>query len=425
MQHDLNTEQAPIESLVAYPGNPREGDIGAIAVSLQQNGQYRPIVVNRRDMTILAGNHTWKAAKYLGWETISVTYVDVNEEQARKIVLADNRHNDLASYDNDALAQLLQDVVAVGGVEGLLGTGFDGDDLDSLLEEIAGTEIREFLTDKDDAPSTPVQPVSKLGDMWLLGKHRVICGDATSDESLLEVMGDLQANVIWTDPPYGVSYVGGTKDALTIVNDDLSPDDLETLLRGSLGVAVAKTVQGGAVYVAAPSGPQFLAFAKVLTELGVWRQTLVWVKNSLVLSRSDYHGRHENIFYGVKESEQVIYGWKPGATHTWESDRKQDSILEFDRPTRSKEHPTMKPVELIEYCLSNSSKAGAVVLDPFGGSGSTLIAAHRTGRVARLVELDPKYVDVICRRYQEHTGELPVLASTGEPHDFVEGSETP
>jgi site-specific DNA-methyltransferase (adenine-specific) len=218
-----------------------------------------------------------------------------------------------------------------------------------------------------------------------------------------------EADLVWTDPPYGVSYVGGTKDALTIMNDNMDIDALQTFLTEAFTAGYAMTKKGGCWYVASPSISKFFnAVSSPLKELEVWRHTLVWVKNSLVLGQSDYHYRHEFI----------LYGWKDGATHQTPPDRKQDSVWEIDRPKRNAEHPTMKPIELITRAIKNSSNQNEIVLDLFGGSGSTLIAANETNRIAYLMELDPHYVDVICARYQKHTGILPVLESDGLAHDF-------
>jgi site-specific DNA-methyltransferase (adenine-specific) len=195
-----------------------------------------------------------------------------------------------------------------------------------------------------------------------------------------------------------VSYVGKTKDALTIENDSLDADGLQDLLHAALSLAWANTRAGGAWYIAAPAGPLFLPFATVLFGLEVWRQTLVWAKDSLVLGRSDYHYRHEAVFYG----------WKEGAAHTWETDRKQTTLLEFPRPKANREHPTMKPVELIRYCVNNSSTPADLIVDPFGGSGSTLLAAEACGRSAALIELSPVYCDVIVKRWEDFTGEKAV-----------------
>jgi site-specific DNA-methyltransferase (adenine-specific) len=207
-------------------------------------------------------------------------------------------------------------------------------------------------------------------------------------------MGGGLADLVWTDPPYGVSYVGKTKDALTIENDDQSEDQLEAFLRAALGATWASCRAEAVWYVAAAPGPLHLCFAKVLRELEVWRQTLTWVKSSFALGHSDYHYRHEPIFYG----------WKQGEAHYFIDDRTQDTILEFDNPARNGVHPTMKPVELIERCVLNSSLPGQKVLDVFGGSGSTLIACEKTGRSCYMMELDPSYVDVIVTRWENATG---------------------
>jgi hypothetical protein len=220
--------------------------------------------------------------------------------------------------------------------------------------------------------------------------------------------------------PYGVEYVGKGRDALTINNDGRDLGQLEDLLAESFGATTTSSAPGAAVYVAAPAGPATLPFAKVLADLGWWRQTLVWVKDAFVLGHSDYHYRHEVIYSGYVPG---VDGRRGRGGAGWYGDNAADSVLEVPRPRVNKEHPTMKPVALVERCLANSTRRGDTVLDPFGGSGSTLIACHQTGRVARLIELDPRYVDVICRRYQEGTGTLPVLESTGEAVDFTQPAE--
>jgi site-specific DNA-methyltransferase (adenine-specific) len=241
-------------------------------------------------------------------------------------------------------------------------------------------------------------------------RHALLCGDATQPAALTALMDSQKADMVWTDPPYGVAYVGKTKDALTIDNDALDEAGLEVLLRSSLVNALAATREGGAWYVAAPAGPLFHIFAAVLRDLGVWRQTLNWVKSTFVIGRSDYHYRHESIFYG----------WKPGATHYFVDDRTLDTVLEFDKPSKSTEHPTMKPVALVAFCINNSTKHGAMVLDVFAGSGSTLIACEKTGRRAMLIELDPVYCDVIVRRWQNFTGSEATLAGDGSTFGHVE-----
>ena len=401
----------PIKDLKPYSKNPRTGNIDALVESLKFHGQYRPVVVRRETSEILAGNHTYLAALRLGWDELAVTFVDCDDEEAARIVLVDNRSNDLAVYDDSALADLL------GSLPTLDGTGFDQSAFDALLATIIEPVS---LTDPDDVPDAPAEPLSVLGDVWLLGPHRVLCGDGTDVTAYETLLAGERADLVWTDPPYGVavnkvSSIAEAKrlhrrtDGLMIENDELSHDELTDFLRSAFNAIYSFTRPGACWYVASPSGNLFQAFSIPLTELEVWRHTLVWVKDALVMGRADYHYRHESIFYG----------WTPGAAHQTPPDRKQDTVWEVARPKVNKEHPTMKPIALITRAINNSSNPGQLVIDPFGGSGSTLIACHDTNRVARLIELDPRYVDVICRRYQLHTGTLPILEATGEPHNFI------
>ncbi len=407
----LGTFDVPIDKLRQYPGNPRRGNIAVIKQSLRKHGQYKTIVAQADDPehpenggTVLGGNHTLMAAKELGWNTMRVDIWDVDDEQARAIVLVDNRTTDLADYDDRLLAELLAQV------EDLDSTGYDLTDVKSLEIELEeGHKIELFDSDDgdDDAPTPPAEPHCKPGDVWQLGKHRLVVGDSTNPKTWDLLLGDRKADMIWTDPPYGISYQGKTKDALQIENDDLEGDALGDFLRGVLGIAFGVSKPGACWYVASPGGPNMNQFGVVLEELGIFRQTIIWVKDTFTLGRSDYHYRHEIIFYG----------WKPGAAHHAVPDRKQDTVHEFPRPSRSADHPTMKPIALIGRHIQNSTNPSDLVVDPFGGSGSTLLAAHKTGREAAIIELDPRYADVICRRYQQHSGELPTRE--GVPHDFV------
>jgi len=220
-------------------------------------------------------------------------------------------------------------------------------------------------------------------------KHRVMCGDSTSEADIAQVLGQDQADLVWTDPPYGVAYVGKTADALTIENDRLDEAGLEALLVAALGAVHERTKPGGVWYVASPGGELFFTFGSVLKRLGVWRHTIIWVKDQFVLGRADYHYRREPLFYG----------WKEGAGHFFVDDRTQDTVWEIPRPRRSEEHPCMKPLELVARSIRNSSRRGDLVVDPFGGSGTTLLAAAQEGRRARLIELGPGYCDVIRRRW--------------------------
>lgn len=403
IRKELESLAINIDEVHTHPANVRQGDVGAISESLKAHGQYRPIVYQQSTHRILAGNHTYKAAKALGWTHIAATPVICDDEQALRILLADNKANDLATYDEPELIELLKQLADTS--DGLLGTLFDEDELDSLIEDNSHFELPSEVDDvPDKAPS-----ITNAGDVWLLGKHKVMCGDSTNGEQVKALMDGLEADLVWTDPPYGVAYVGKTKDALTIENDDMDIDALQEFLTKAFKAGYEVTKKGGCWYVAAPSGNIFQAFSIPLSILGIWRHTLVWVKDSLVMGRADYHYRHESIFYG----------WKEGAAHQAPPDRKQDTVWEIPRPHRSAEHPTMKPVELIAKAIKNSTNQNQIVLDLFGGSGSTLIAAEETNRIGYLMELDPRYVDVICARYQKHTGQQPVLAATGEAHDFT------
>jgi len=403
IQKDLLQLACPISQLNLLPGNPRRGDVDAVKASLERFGQRKPIVVRKSDRVVIAGNHTLQAAQALGWTEIAVVWVDDDDAMSKAFALADNRTAELGDYDEEALAALIGEVGALDP-ELLEATGWDSKSVSDLLDGMQG----DLPVDVDEVPDE-VPAISKLGDIWLLGEHRVMCGNSTEKEQLAVLMQGKEADLVWTDPPYGVSYVGGTKDALTIMNDNMDINALQTFLTEAFTAGYAMTKKGGCWYVASPSISKFFnAVSSPLKELEVWRHTLVWVKNSLVLGQSDYHYRHEFI----------LYGWKDGATHQTPPDRKQDSVWEIDRPKRNAEHPTMKPIELITRAIKNSSNQNEIVLDLFGGSGSTLIAANETNRIAYLMELDPHYVDVICARYQKHTGILPVLESDGLAHDF-------
>ena len=383
-------ETVPIGTLKHHPKNPRKGDVKSITESIEHNGFYGVVVAQKSTGYVLAGNHRMMAAKAAGLDSLPVAYVDVDDATALKILLADNRTNDLATYDNKELAELLADV---SNTIGLDGTGFDEAFLDGLIGELAQETT---AVNADDVPEAQISKAdelrekwqTELGQLWEVGRHRILCGDSTKKEDVERLMGGEKADMVWTDPPYGVSYVGKTKDALTIENDELDEVELEKFLHIALGLACDHTKQGGVWYVAAPARPLHLAFAKVLHSLRVWRQTLQWVKSSMVLGRSDYHYKNEPIFYG----------WKPGAAHLWNSDRTQTTVLEFDKPNRNEFHPTMKPLDLVTYCIGNSSNPGEIVLDCFNGSGTTLVASEMTQRCGRSIELDPKYVAVTLER---------------------------
>lgn len=430
------TELVDASSLEPYYRNPRVGNVALIVDSLKAHGQYKPIIVNRgtktgRPREVLAGNHLLQAGLQLGMQQMLVHWLDVDDDEAARIVLVDNRASDKGGYDAEALAGLLVDL------DGLQGTGYSDGDLSRLL---AGLEVGEQdgLTDPDAVPGAPVVPITAPGDVWLLGPHRLVCGDSTQVDVVAKAAGGTEIDAMWTDPPYGVDYVGKTKDALTIKND--GKDGLGVLLRDAFTAALTVLRPGAPCYVA-HSDTERVTFEGALRDVGyLVRQNLIWVKNAMVLGRSDYQYKHEPILEAeapdpaepetdddaVLTHEPLLYGFAPGGKGrlgrggpAWYGNNKQTTVFEVPKPSASREHPTMKPVELIVQQLRNSVARKGSVLDLFAGSGSTLIAAHRLNLVARLVELDPRFCDVICRRYQEHTGVMPILERTGDGVTFV------
>ena len=285
-------------------------------------------------------------------------------------------------------------------------TGFTQDEIDALTPE----QIPEGLTDEDAVPEVQADPVSKLGDVWLLGKHRVMCGDSTSIDAVETLMAGQQADQLVTDPPYNIAYEGGSKKREQIKNDEMGSTDFRQFLRDAFTAADA-VMKAGAVFYIWHADTEGYNFRGACLDTG-WqvRQTLIWNKDNSAFGRQDYHWKHE----------PCLYGWKAGAGHLWAADRKQTTIIECKRPSKSELHPTMKPVELMQYQIENNTKGADLVLDLFGGSGSTLIACEKTGRHARLMELDPKYCDVIVRRWQEFTGKQATLEATGATFAEVE-----
>ena len=368
-----------------------------IKESLERYGAARSIVIDE-DNRILAGNGTFDGAKAAGiknlrvietdgTEIIAVKRTGLSEEEKVGLALADNRTSDLSDWDADMLKQLSE--------EQDITPWFEEDDLAEIIGEVEQLPA-EGLTDADDVPEAPEDPITKPGDLWMLGNHRLLCGDSTNIQHVERLMNGEQADLWITDPPYNVNYEGGT--GLKIENDNMSDSDFRQFLCDCYSAANAVLAPGAAFYIwhADLEGYNFRGAAHDID----WkvRQCLIWVKSSLVMGRQDYQSKHE----------PCLYGWKEGASHTWTSDRKQTTVLEFDKPRKNGEHPTMKPVELFQYQIENSSKSGAFVLDSFGGSGTTLIACERTRRVAHLMELDPKYCDVIVKRWEDFTGNTAV-----------------
>jgi DNA modification methylase len=384
-------ELRSLDSIKPYPGNPRNNDaaVQAVANSLKAFGFRSPIVVDEHDV-ILAGHTRYLAATKLGLEKVPVhVAVGLSPEQARAYRIADNQTANLSTWDDDKLVAELMGLQDAGVDLDL--TGFTADDLARLLD----TPAAEPLADPDDVPEPPAEPETKPGDLWVLGDHRLLCGDATNSDDVARLMGDATADLLLTDPPYGVGYHGKTAEALTIANDEAGDHETyRAFLAAALKAALIHVRPGGGFYVW-HADVRGLPVRLAVQDAGLQvRQCLIWAKNAFVLGRQDFQWQHE----------PCLYGWQDGAAHTWLGDRSQSTVLAFDRPSRNEAHPTMKPVEMIRALIRNSCKRGGVVLDVFGGSGTTLIAAEQEGRRARLMELDPVYCDVIAHRFKAVTG---------------------
>lgn len=373
-----------LETLKPYEKNAKKhpsSQVKKIADSITVFGFQQPIVVDKENV-IIVGHGRYEAAKLLGMTEVPVIHADLSPERAKAYRLADNQLNALSDFDMSLV------------IEELKG-------LDDTMVELTGFSKDLLITPEekdDDVPETPAEPTSKRGDIYQLGKHRVMCGDATSLDDVQKLMGEMKADCIVTDPPYNVDYTGKTKDALKIENDKKEDGAFLQFLTDAFTNMDAVLKPGGVFYIwhADSEGYNFRSACKAIG----WttRQCLIWNKNAMVMGRQDYHWKHE----------PCLYGWKEGAAHLWATDRKQTTILEFDRPSRSSEHPTMKPVELLAYQIANNTKGEDIVLDLFGGSGSTLISAEKLGRVCHMMELSEAYTDVILKRYEEYTGNKPV-----------------
>ena len=393
MKGAQTVEVIGIEKLIPYVKNSRthsDEQVAQIAASIKEFGFNNPVLIGEDDV-IIAGHGRVMAARKIGlMEVPCIRLGHLTETQRKAYIIADNRLALNAGWDNELLTIELNELLADNFALDIL--GFDVDELKNLLDPVKSTE---GLTDEDEVPEVPEEPKTKPGDIYKLGRHRLMCGDSTSIDAV-EKLCDGQLVDMWlTDPPYNVAYEGKTKDALTIKNDSMDDDQFRQFLRDSYTAADMVMKPGAVFYIwhADSEGYNFRGAAK---DAG-WtvRQCLIWKKSTMVMGRQDYHWKHE----------PCLYGWKDGAGHLWAADRKQTTILEFDKPSRNGEHPTMKPVGLFEYQMLNNTKGGDIVLDSFGGSGTTLIAAEKNGRFARIMELDPKYCDVIVKRWEDFTGQ--------------------
>tara|TARA_Y100000310_G_scaffold345852_1_gene471394 strand:+ start:714 stop:1907 length:1194 start_codon:yes stop_codon:yes gene_type:complete len=378
----------PLHKLVPHPRNPNthpDDQIRLLTKIIDYQGWRNPIVVSNRSGFIIKGHARLMAAQQLGYSEAPVDYQDyADEAQEWADLIADNRIAELAVLDRPVAKDLLEEM-DIGDFDMEL-TGWDPQALEDLMTEFHVPE--EGLTD-DDAVPEPTEAICKTGDLWKLGNHRLLCGDATVITDVDRLMDGEKADMVFTDPPYGVDYTGKTVEGLKIQNDK----DTDIF---SEAVPFIPVVAGGAWYVCCPAGNNFIDFEKAFLQRCFQSSTIIWVKNSLVLGHGDYHYKHE----------PILYGWEKGSVHKYYGGRDQTTVWEIERPSRSSEHPIMKPVLLSERAINNSSRIDNIVLDPFGGSGSTLIACEKLSRRCYMMEIDQHYCDVIIKRWEDFTGKI-------------------
>ena len=380
-----------INKLVPYANNARthnKEQLLKLRSSLREFGFVNPVIIDR-EYNVLAGHGRIMAAKEEGIAEVPCVYADhLTEAQKKAYILADNRMALDAGWDEELLSVEMQELQELGF--DLSMTGFDEKELTDLLGVDAGSEAKE--DDFDLSAALEKAAFVQRGDVWTVGRHKLMCGDATSAEDVSALMGDTKANLILTDPPYGVSFKSAS--GLTIQNDSMKNEEFYTFLLSSFQRMAEHLEKGGSAYVF-HADTEGLNFRKAFDAAGFYLSgCCIWKKQSLVLGRSPYQWQHE----------PCLYGWKKKGKHQWYTGRKESTIWEFDKPRKNGDHPTMKPIPLLAYPIRNSSMANSVVLDPFGGSGSTLIACEQTDRICCTIELDEKFCDVIVRRYIEQVG---------------------
>lgn len=393
-------EKYPTEKLIPYARNSRthnEEQIAQIVASIKEFGFTNPILIGDDDV-IIAGHGRLMAAQRLGMTEVPVIRLPhLSETQRRALVIADNKIALNAGWDEEMLHLEMEELSELDFDLNLL--GFNPDELDEI--QLFGTEKSSGNTDDDEVPEAPEEAITKHGDIWQLGRHRLICGDTTMIDDVKKLMQDEMADMIFTDPPYNVNYGSTLKDSINyhagslsgrkIMNDNLG-DGFAQFLTDSLSNMIMYCK--GAAYVCMSSSELHTLYNSFIAAGGKWSTFIIWAKNTFTLGRSDYQ----------RQYEPILYGWVKNKDHYWCGDRNQPDVWEYNKPIKNDLHPTMKPVELVERAINNSSKIGNIVLDGFAGSGSTLIACEKTGRSARLIELDPKFCDVIVKRWEEYTG---------------------
>ena len=388
----MQIQMMKLSEIHPYEKNPRfnDGAIEAVANSIKEFGFQQPIVIDK-DNVVVAGHTRLRGAKKLGLtEVPCIIASDLTPEQVQAYRIADNKTGEIAEWNYDLLPVEIKELQEKDFDLSLL--GFDADELDKFLN--GGTEentIAEGETDADAVPEVPEKSVSKHGEIYQLGKHRLMCGDSTKAECYDTLMDGVKANLVLSDPPYNVDV---EETAGKIMNDNMGDSEFYEFLLAAFKQMHGHLADDGSIYIF-HADTEGLNFRKAFKDAGFYLSgCCIWKKNALVLGRSPYQWQHE----------PCLYGWKLKGKHQWYSDRKQTTIWEFDKPKKNGDHPTMKPIPLIAYPIKNSSMSNCIVLDPFGGSGSTLIACEQTNRICHTVELDEKFCDVIVKRYIEQVG---------------------
>lgn len=386
-----------LKDVIPYANNPRNNDgeaVDKVASSIKEFGFNVPLVLDK-DNVIICGHTRYKAAKKLNIDEVPCIYADkLTPAQVKAYRIADNKVSEFSTWNYDMLSIEVEQLQELDfDVDSL---GFESFEIQSLFDE---QEEESEVSEDDYEIELPKEPKSKFGDIYKLGNHFLMCGDSTDVESVEKLVNGTKIDLLITDPPYNVAYEGSTKDKLTIKNDNMKNDEFRAFLTNAF-FAADTVMKSGAVFYIWHADSEGYNFRGACNDVN-WkvRQCLIWNKNSMVMGRQDYHWKHE----------PCLYGWKDGAGHLWASDRKQTTILNFDKPVRNAEHPTMKPIALFDYQIKNNTKKEDAVLDLFAGSGTTLIACEQNGRISYNMELDPKYVDVIIERWEKFTGEKAVL----------------
>jgi len=387
----MQIEKLKIEHLLPAEYNPRkdlkpgDAEYEKLKRSIQEFGYVEPIIWNKNTSHIIGGHQRLKILLDLGYTEVECVVVDMSEDKEKALNIALNKIS--GAWDQEKLALLITDLQGTDFDVSL--TGFDPAELDDLFKDSLKDGIKDDDFDVDSELKKPA--ITKLGDTWRLGPHRLVCGDSTKQETFTQLMDGKQANLVVTDPPYNVNYEG---TAGKIKNDNMGNEAFYQFLLESFQNMEAVMTKDASIYVF-HSDTEGLNFRKAFSDAGFYLSgTCIWKKQSLVLGRSPYQWQHE----------PVLFGWKKSGKHNWYADRKQTTIWEFEKPKKNVDHPTMKPVALIAHPILNSSLSNCIVLDPFGGSGSTLIACEQTGRICYTIELDEKYCDVIVKRYIEQVG---------------------